>query len=71
MFYVTPIEENTFEPIVEHRIIYNSVFRSRSFQEAKDYALALRETTGENYIVTELVVHCWTTQTIDEAMQIF
>ncbi len=67
MFYVTPIEEDTFEAIVEHHTVYNAVFRSSSFLEAQDYALGLKKSTGSNYTVSELIINIWATQTIDEA----
>lgn len=69
MFYVTPIEEDTFKAIVEHHTVYNAVFRSSSFLEAQDYALGLKKSTGENYTVSELIINIWATQTIEEAMR--
>jgi hypothetical protein len=68
MFYVTPIEEDTFEAIVEHHGVYNAVFRSSSFLEAQEYALALKKSTGVNYTVSELIINIWATQTIEEAI---
>jgi len=68
MFYVTPIEEDTFEAIVEHHGVYNAVFRSSSFLEAQEYALALKKSTGVNYTVSELNSNIWATQTIEEAI---
>jgi len=67
MFYVTPIEEDTFGAIVEHHTVYNAVFRSSSFLEAQDYALGLKKSTGSNYTISELIINIWATQTIDEA----
>ena len=68
MFYVTPIEEDTFKAIVEHHTVYNAVFRSSSFLEAQEYALGLKNSTGVNYTVSELIINIWATQTIDEAI---
>lgn len=67
MFYVTPIEEDTFKTIIEHRTVYNAVFCSSTFLEAQDYALALKKITGLNYTVSELIFNIWSSQTIDEA----
>jgi len=68
MFYVTPIEEDTFKAIVEHHTVYNAVFRSSSFLEAQEYALGLKKSTGVNYTVSELNINIWATQTIEEAI---
>jgi hypothetical protein len=69
MFYVTPIEEDTFKAIVERHTVYNAVFRSSSFLEAQDYALWLKKSTGKNYTVSELIINIWATQTIDEVLR--
>ena len=69
MFYVTPIEEDTFKAIVEHHTVYNAVFCSSSFLEAQDYALGLKKSTGVNYTVSELIINIWATQTIEEVLR--
>jgi hypothetical protein len=69
MFYVTPIEEDTFKAIVEHHTVYNAVFCSSSFLEAQDYALGLKKSTGVDYTVSELIINIWATQTIEEVMR--
>jgi len=71
MFYVTPMEEDTFKTIIEHRAVYNAVFCSSTFLEAHDYALALKKCTGLNYTVSELIFNIWSSQTIDEARKEF
>lgn len=68
MFYVTPIEEDTFKTIVAHHTVYNAVFCSSSFLEAQEYALRLKKSTGINYTVSQLITNIWATQTIEEAI---
>ena len=48
---------------------YVDCFKSESFEAAKKVALRMKDELGENFTIAE-IKQVWTTQTLDEAMDI-